>query len=146
MLRRLIKILSFAAVVTVYGCGSAPTERMADVNPVLWTPEEQATVMFENNDTTGLLALDILLMFNERLMDRQLGLRITAVAPDSTYFTEDITVMLDVQHQKENSYHEVSLPYRDSVILSRQGTYAFNILPLRDVEGMRSVGINFRDR
>lgn len=133
--------LSVMAVVFT-NCAGPNTERMADVNPLLWSEGTPAVIDIENTDTCALYRLDILLVFNEAFDRRPVDLAVAVTAPDSTHLAERTTIpFFDLAHKRGDYYHSIH-PYRDSVRLIRPGSYFFAISPERDMVGVRAVGIN----
>ena len=131
-----------AMVIVFANCAGPNTERMADVNPLLWTEGTPVVIDIENTDTSAFYRLDILLVFNEAFDRQPADLSVTVVAPDSTHTTEQIAIPFLRQARKLGGSYQLSLPYRDSVRLATPGNYTFAVSPRRDVEGVRSVGIN----
>lgn len=123
-------------------CAGPNTERMADVSPLLWEAGMPALINIENTDTSALYRLDVLLMFNEAFDRRPADFSVAVTAPDSTRLTEQISIPFFGQARKLGGSYQFSVPYRDSVRLAVPGNYVIAISPGRDMEGVRSVGIN----
>ncbi len=129
-------------VMVMTNCGGPNTEHVADVNPLLWDAGRPALIDIDNTDTAALYRLDVLLVFNEAFDRESVDFSVTVTAPDSTRLTEQISIPSFCQARKLGGNYQLSVPYRDSVKLSAPGNYVFGISPGRDIEGVKSVGIN----
>lgn len=138
-------VCALAIAAGLMQCGYPNTEKMADVNPVMWRVDDAAKVEVSGHDTAGMYGLDILMMFDADFDRRPLTLNITVIAPDSTRFSESVRLADFPNAHKHKAYYHLWRPYRDSVRLSMQGTYFFEITPARGVAGVRSAGINIRN-
>lgn len=140
----------FFALITIMtiilgGCMSPHTQIMADTPPEKWGRGDKVSFYYENQDTISLSDFDVLIRYDERFVKKSIDFEITAIAPDSTMFSEQIQFDIDRGQAKKTSanFHEIQLPYRQRVLLSQRGIYCFEITPLADIEGVWAAGINF---
>ncbi len=130
------------AAVMFARCGGPNTEKMADVDPVLWEAGTPVRMEVASHDTVGFYRLYIPLMFNENFDRAPVGFTLAVTAPDGTRMTEEIAIRAFQNACKHGGLYQMSHPYRDSVRLGRDGAYVFEISPLRDIAGFKSIGID----
>ena len=89
--------------------------------------------------------LSVMLRVCHKFKAEQLGLEITTMTPDSLSYSEQVILPIDFEWQGSISRSkEIELPYRRNVELRLRGEYIITLRPTSPVEGIESVGINFK--
>lgn len=125
-------------------CGTEPCRvTMTDVDSGHW--EKDATVVYDNTDTSTLFDLTIILHVKPDFEQRQLPLDIEILSPDSLRVRERLNLaVLDGHAAPSASYgRDVEIPYRQRIRLRREGAYTIRITPRQAISGVESAGVAF---
>ena len=89
--------------------------------------------------------LSVMLRVCHKFKAEQLDLEITTMTPDSLSYSEQVSLPVDFKWQGSISRsEEIELPYRRDVELRLRGEYIITLRPITPIEGIESVGINFK--
>lgn len=144
-----MKGLSYIAMLValmLLSCVREPDTVSVFVDPDGWRPEDARTVSYVNKDTLALSEVSLFLTHSRTFggdMD-SLILTVTTVTPDSTVFSENITIHPNPAFiSSATLWHETVYPYRSHARLSQAGEYKFlfshsQTLPVR---GVKAIGL-----
>lgn len=128
------------------GCLSEHTERAADTDPSGWMAGDTVSVAVDNSDTILLRDISLFVRYDDSFRPQALPLSVMVTAPDSSRFSESITLHIDRDANSFTGHKEYSVPYRSAVSLNREGTYRFSFAPLtEEVEGICAIGIKISE-
>ena len=89
--------------------------------------------------------MSVMLRVCHKFKAERLDLEITTMTPDSLSYSEQVSLPVDFEWQGSISRSvEIELPYRREVELRLRGEYIITLRPNSPVEGIESVGINFK--
>ena len=125
------------------GCLTPENVLMTDVDMHNWDRFESVT--YNNSDTLSLRKLNIAVRYNNDYKPTTLSMMVYVTTPDTLHFEEEITLNIHHPHSGNALATTESLPYRDSILLSRSGDYSFSFAPLDSVCGIEAIGIDIRD-
>jgi len=105
---------------------------ISDLNPLGWEEGQPVVLRYRNEDTVSLRRISLIVR-RQKGIDESLNVSIRSVTPDQIYFTESMILDMNVE----------ITPYRNDVILSRAGEYAFIISPPagEPVRGLLAIGV-----
>lgn len=139
MFRSAVLIALICASVT--GCLRPDMVKVTDVDPLGWQVGDAVRIEMLNTDTTGLRRLDLLVRFDQTFDCAQLPLTVRIDTPDSLWHEERFTATFGDVRRVNNDFFEAAIPFRDKVLLNRQGTYVFRIANAGDeVRGIWGAG------
>ncbi len=131
-------LLTILVAIGFGGCIASHQSVVADVNVEDWRGETTITML--NSDTTTLRDLDIFVRHTPSVSPQSFGVVIESIAPDSSSFTEEITIHLDTRNKGKISIR----PYRTNGVWRQIGEYKMNITPTTKVSGVEAVGLNIK--
>lgn len=135
-------VASIAVVAMSFtGCMAQVDSTVVSVNPVSWRSADPKRLVFENDDTTSLRSLSVILRHMPDVGPRTVILRITAMAPDSSQCTDRVEITLPATDGKAARPAESVIPYRLHNTLALTGNYIFTVAPSYDISGIEAVGI-----
>ena len=143
--RNINSIIITVAAMFVVGCRPAVNEYMSEVNPLSWYPASAVEVLVTNPDTCRLCKMDLLVAYIEEPNTIELSLNLTVYAPDSTHFKDELSLLPNVSCREQDDSRILRFPYMDSVRLSQNGTYVFSFAPLREIKGVKAVGVSLEE-
>lgn len=122
------------------------SERMANVNPAGWEGRDTAVIKFHNTDTVSFKDISLLIRLDGKPDVTDIGLSVSVTAPEpSVRFEEDFNISLGKLPGRNNKHPVVEIPYRNNVLLDRQGEYIFKITHKgKTVKGIDAIGIASR--
>ena len=138
MLRRGYLLVLLVATLCLSCLAPQPAE-MATTDAHCW--ESGAQVEIANTDTLSLRRLSIAIRTNSRFSEDTLPLTIEVIAPDSTSFQEQYTLLTAEIESSALVMQSSAIPYRERVCLSQSGNYRFIITPRTAIKGVEAVGI-----
>lgn len=111
----------------MFGCRDRGNARVADVGPGGWPVE----VVYENQDTTSLRTLSLLVRLRTDFGYDRLDLVVETVTPDNLHWTDTVVVVPGELEVVSFTYRDIKTPYRSAVVLDRPGAYRFRFDLLR---------------
>ena len=140
-MHRIVRHTRAAAGWLAAGC--LPTSRpiVADVDPQNWS--QGVEVVLPNADTLNLYDASLLLRCNARFAEDTLTVRIALQTPDSLHFEEPFRLTIPRIRRPAALTREVLVPYRHRMLLARSGDYLWTVAPVRPVQGVEAVGLDF---
>ncbi|MBQ0080686.1 MAG: hypothetical protein KBS95_03960 [Alistipes sp.] len=135
------KIFILCFVVLVALSCERSVQSKAEIIPLArW--QHPVTLSIENQDTTSIRDIVIFIKSRVSCMECSLPVSISVIDPDSLYFLERHTLVLDDSNYVLGSCCET--PYRRSCLLAKKGTYRFVIKPEGSYEGIEAVGVKLK--
>lgn len=134
------KTLLVCTLLLSAACVPIVREHVVDVNPQAWSLNDAATIAVQNDDTTSVRDISLIVRVNRRFTQGSLPIEIETTAPDSTRFAEPFTVKIP---QVNKDFREAEVPYRRGVVLSKRGVYNFIVTPSQDnnLIGICAIGV-----
>ncbi|MFI3282436.1 MAG: hypothetical protein SNG10_02765 [Rikenellaceae bacterium] len=133
-------ILIFISLIVVGGCVASHQSVVEDVNVDEWRDTEY--VIMENHDTLTYRNIEIFARYSPSLVSESTTLTINTMTPDSTSYSEEVTIHFDKSPSQLNASRVVVRPYREGVIWRQRGEYRFEITPVTPVVGIEAIGVN----
>lgn len=111
-----------------------------DTNPAMWMREVQLAYQNPHPQATE---IRLFLRVDDRFRTDSLTVRITTLTPDSLRAEELHRLIIPARPTAAPLQRVVEVPYRRGVELRQQGTYRFDIAPVRPIKGVEAVGMKF---
>ncbi len=134
--------VTMAFVATMASCGvESPTQSyLSDVDPLMW--RQVAPIAINNRDTTSMRDIAIVVRHQPHERLDSITLRITTQSPDSTRFTEKITIRLGAKRRRRLGATITEIvPYRENVVFGQRGIYNIGIYPTPPLKGVEAIGV-----
>jgi hypothetical protein len=119
-------------------CMSDHDSVVAETNPTGW--DMPVTMTYANVDTVSIKEAALLVRYDNDVCAGEVV--IEAHSPTGAAARDTIAVTL-LSDQRSNNIRETRLPYRTGVVLGEAGEYRFTLIPLTEMRGVWSVGIDF---
>lgn len=114
-----------------------------DTNPVSWSVGELKAVEFDNADTLSLRDIYIIFRYVNENDYGDIPLAISAITPSGLRWTDTVLLRRGEGQQISNVMRDGETLYRHGVLLQEDGRYVFEFNPLREIEGIYSIGVYF---
>lgn len=135
-------VASIAVVAMSFtGCMAQVDSTVVSVNPVSWRSADPKQLVFQNDDTLSLRTISVIMRHTPDIEPRTVILRITAMAPDSSQYSDRLEITLPATETNTYRPAESVTPYRLHNTLAMQGEYRFTVAPSHDISGIDAVGI-----
>ncbi len=138
----------FVSLLCLISCISDHTQRVVDINPMLWAEGEVKQIEFISSDTTNLKDIDLFVRMDESFKRASLPLDIEISQSDgySVSFREYLfsldTLAYTMPSAKMRSYE---LKYLEAVQFSDSGNYIIRFKPQQSLKGVWAVGITIKE-
>ncbi|MFR9558404.1 MAG: hypothetical protein SNH45_05965 [Rikenellaceae bacterium] len=128
------------SVIGFGGCIASHQSVVRDINVDNWS--ETTSIMVSNYDTVTVRDLDIFVRYQPTQSPRRFDIRVESIAPDSTSYTDEVTISLDTSTNNRDASRLTIQPYRTRVVWRQKGEYKINITPTTPTKGVEAIGLN----